>query len=178
MALAKTPLFLCDEMLGKLCRWLRILGFESVFAGELHVQKGASRKNQRGIDDDLVLRQSLKLGAVLLTRDQTLFRKARDYVKCALVSNSPLEKQVAFVVKKFGLKIASAPREAFCPACGSELRKIARNLVKNKVFPGVYERQKRFWRCCNKKCQLIFWQGSHWKEIEKTFEKIKSALEY
>lgn len=160
----RKPLFLCDSMLGKLCRWLRILGFKSVSASDV-----AEGKNKSGvakaaeIDDEVLLRECLKLDAVLLTRDEELYQKARNYVKTALIESNFLEEQAAFVIRKFGLTFPKRPREKYCPACGSAVKRIRKRLVKDKVFPRVFERQKFFWQCSA--CGSLYWKGTHWEKI-------------
>ncbi|HIH20450.1 TPA: hypothetical protein HA244_04245 [Candidatus Micrarchaeota archaeon] len=62
--------FVADAMLGKLTRWLRLLGQKTFY--------------ERDADDELVLKKAIKEKAVLLTRDRELAGKARDYAHVIL----------------------------------------------------------------------------------------------
>lgn len=184
----KKPLFLCDSMLGKLCRWLRILGFKCVSASEVAKQFGNKKtlaeeaggqigvidRKKDFVDDELLLRACLKLGAVLLTRDEALFQRAQSYVKAVFIRSNSLEEQAAFVIKKFDLTVPLRPRESYCPACGSVLKRVRKQLVKEKVFARVFERQKRFWQCPS--CGSLYWQGTHWEKIIERGMRIGAAI--
>lgn len=161
MPLAKPPVFLADFMLHKLCRWLRLLGVKC----EMLTQE---------VGDDELIRQAMRLKAVLLTRDEELHAKAGNYVKCALVPSTKLVEQVAFVVRSFKLKSGKFPSKSLCPACGGKLAKISKKKVKQKVFPRVYERQKAFWQCSS--CGALYWRGSHWDRIIETGAAIGAEL--
>lgn len=185
----RKPLFLTDSMLGKLCRWLRILGFKCVSASEVAAQaspgkdknknpgKGNAKKSFAAPDegnDETLLKACLKLNAVLLTRDEAFFQRAQDYVKTVLVKSNSLEEQAAFVLNKFNLSVPLRPKQTFCPACGSVLERVKKESVREKVFPRVFERQKRFWLCPS--CNSLYWKGTHWEKILETGMKIGAAV--
>lgn len=150
--------FLADSMLGKLCRWLRIFGFDCEYAGE-------------GADDDAVLRKAIKSGRILLTRDEELARRAGDYCKSFLVKSNNLENQFAEVAKRFKLRIKPLARRTICPACGGEMKRVAKAGVRDRVFPRVFERHREFWECGD--CGKIYWKGTHWREIKSTAARIR-----
>ncbi len=95
------PAFVADAMLGKLTRWLRLLGAKVFFS---------ESKN-----DDDVIKQAMKEKAVLLTRDEALAAKAGDYAKTILFKTNDSFGQLRIVMRKFGLKAGSAPSFALCP---------------------------------------------------------------
>lgn len=157
------PLFIADFMLHKLCHWLRLLGINCLMLSQQ-------------VEDDELIKKAIAERAVLLTRDEALHQKARDYAKCALVPSSKLVEQVAFVVRQFNLEAKEFPSESLCPACGGKLRLAKKLEVKNKVFPRVYAKQKQFWVCTSENCGSIYWKGSHWEKIIETGARIGAAL--
>ena len=75
--------FLADLMLKKLARWLRVLGVSTLYAGDFRIR-----------EDDELIKLALKKKAVLLTRDEKLFNKARDYTQVLLIKSIYLSKQL------------------------------------------------------------------------------------
>ena len=152
--------FLADLMLKKLARWLRVLGVSTLYAGDFRIR-----------EDDELIKLALKKKAVLLTRDEKLFNKARDYAQVLLIKSIYLSKQLKQVLKEFKIK-TNFPEKTLCPQCNSRLKQVGKKVVKQKVFPAVYKAHSIFWVCINKQCGKVYWQGSHWKKIETVINKI------
>jgi uncharacterized protein with PIN domain len=148
-------------MLGKLCRWLRILGFDCEYAG-------------KDAEDEEVLRKAINSNRILLTRDEELARKARDYCKAFLVKSNNLENQFAEVAAEFALELKPLSKRSLCPACGGEIKRVSKQTVKNHVFPRVFKRHREFWQCTA--CGKIYWKGTHWREIKATAARIKRLV--
>jgi uncharacterized protein with PIN domain len=148
-------LFACDVMLGKLTRWLRCLGVKTIYS------------NARVEDDDLI-KECLEQKAVLLTRDEALYNKARGYVPSLLIKSNDCIEQLREVKKAFKIRVSktSIP-QTLCPLCGSELKRVSKKSVRERVWPRVFKRNKLFWECQNKECKQIYWRGTHVKEIKK-----------
>ena len=160
----KTPrksVFVADAMLGKLTRWLRLLGAKVFFS---------ESKN-----DDEVIKQAIKEKAVILTRDEALAQKAGDYAKVVLFKTNESFEQLRILMKKFSLKAKNAPSFALCPKCGGKIKRIAKAKVEGKVFPRVFRQQKRFWVCTE--CRQVYWKGSHWSKISGKIRNLKHAAE-
>lgn len=151
--------FVADAMLGKLARWLRLLGAKTYY------EKGS---------DDAVLKKAMRENAVLLTRDENLAAKARDYVKVKLFETNDLARQLKELEKEFGVKPG---RLSFlvCPKCGGTIKRVPKKSVEGKVFPRVYAQQKLFWACIE--CGQTYWRGSHWKRIGERFKVVKNKRE-
>ena len=144
-------------MLGKLARWLRLLGVKVVYARDLSE------------DDDLV-KASRRLNAVLLTRDEALAARAKDYCRVVLLKENDSFKQLRAIAKQFKipLKLASSR----CPVCSSPIKRVPKKDVAGLVFPRVYRAHRVFWRCTNKSCKQVYWRGSHWTSIRKKLKKL------
>ncbi|MEM3791644.1 MAG: Mut7-C RNAse domain-containing protein [Candidatus Micrarchaeaceae archaeon] len=146
---------IADEMLGKLTRWLRIEGLSVEYA--------------RGKSDKSIIAICKRNKAILLTADIQLSNIAKKRgVKCLIVNNSPLEKEVARVLLFLGVQGRLSPGSV-CPICNSKLEKKDKKELKDlKWVDGEV-----YW--C-RKCKKAYWHGSHWKDIEKRMKKINEEL--
>jgi uncharacterized protein with PIN domain len=137
--------FIADAMLGKLARWLRILGFDTAYEPSLS-------------DDGLILKAKEE-GRALLTRDIALHKKAsRDGVKSYLIR----EKENISLLKEVAPLLIEPSPGSRCPACNLPLTlNPPREL---DLLVTGYE--GRNWRCPS--CGKLYWHGSHWKGIRRT----------
>jgi len=147
--------FILTKELGRLVKWLRILGFDTEYfnadnAGSLIIQ-------------------ALREERIILTRNQHL-PQVRG-LKIVLIKNEKITKQVAEALKI--LEIKPDPETMFrrCILCNAELVDIVKEKVKDKVPEYVFKTQENFITC--PKCQRIYWQGTHWGNVQKTLEEIK-----
>ncbi len=142
--------FVVDVMLGSLARWLRRMGYDADYA------------NQR--DDPELVRIARAENRVLLTRDRELagHRGARTL----LVESQTLDEQLAQVTAAFPLAPGSASGR--CSECNSPLVDVAPGEVAHQVPAYVLRHHTRFQRCPG--CHRIYWQGSHWKNMQARLE--------
>jgi uncharacterized protein len=140
--------FYCDEHLGKLARWLRIIGWDARF--------------DREIDDERLLRRAGEEGRIVLTRDTRLAEKARGVTVVQLRANYPAH-QLRELVEMYGdrLELRVFSR---CPACNGEVGAMVKAMVEGLVPPFVFATQERFTRC--ESCGRIYWQATHRERIE------------
>ncbi|MEM0475727.1 MAG: Mut7-C RNAse domain-containing protein [Candidatus Norongarragalinales archaeon] len=156
--------FVADAMLGKLCRWLRLVGVRVAYAPEEKIR-----------DDDELIKFAANKNAVLLTRDEELAKKARDYCRVFLIKPNDLRSQFREAARTLEIKIPKRETQALCPKCGSRLKRVAKKTVKALVWPRVYTRHKAFWRCANERCAQIYWKGTHVREIRRVLKEIRSS---
>ena len=147
------PPFLADAMLGRLARWLRLMGYDTAYAN--------------GISDHQIAARARAECRVVLTRDQALAQ--RKGIRCLFVHSQVLEEQIREVVTAFG---APAPRpESRCSECNVPLVELTSEQAAPYVPPYVLNTHHRFHRCPT--CERYYWAGSHWSRIE---ERIARAL--
>ena len=147
--------FICDDMLGKLAKYLRILGFDTYF--------------EIDIPDNKLLKIALVEDRIILTRDSKIpkIRNAKNFVW--IYSSDPLE-QVKEVAQKLKLKIEPERFFTRCLECNGVLEKIEKEKVKDKVWPYVYKTQENFVSCPN--CNRIYWPGTHLQRMEKKLREM------
>ncbi len=149
--------FICDDNLGKLTKWLRTLGYDTLFFDPIE-------------DGELVAR-ALKDDRVVLSRDTQLARfKLKLGEKLVLIrSNKPLE-QVKQVIKHLNLKPDKTILFSRCLVCNELLEKVEKEEIKERLYPYVYQTQNRFVRC--PKCDRIYWQATHVNRMREKLSEI------
>jgi uncharacterized protein with PIN domain len=149
--------FICDDNLGKLAKWLRTLGYDTLFFDPIE-------------DGELVAR-ALKDGRVVLSRDTHLSRfKLKLGERLILIrSDRPLV-QLKQVLEHFKLKPRKELLFSRCLLCNEPLEDVDREKIKDQLYPYVYRTHEEFSRC--PKCGRIYWPATH---VEKMREKLSKA---
>jgi uncharacterized protein len=146
--------FIADAMLGRLARWLRFLGFDTLYYPD--------------ISDSNLIRIARDQGRFILTRDTRLVKRKglKDY---ALISSNDSFQQLLDLVEKLQLKQFHLFRR--CVACNGQLLKISdKSEVKDTVPEFVFLNFNIFSRC--RSCERIFWEGSHQKKFKEKLNRI------
>jgi len=152
--------FIADGMLGKLSRWLRILGCDIQYIPDA--------------PDGALLEATEKSGRTLLTSDIQLNRlAAKQRIESYLVDGSSEAENLAKIARRFSVKLEVDLTATRCPLCNSTLREVPYEAVEGRVPPASFRRYKRFWICRNSKCDKIYWQGSHWRKIKEILKEAK-----
>lgn len=138
--------FLADAMLGRLAKWLRILGFDTLYFSEI-------------ADGDLL---SLARGEnrILLTRD-TRIAKIKG-LEIIFIRNDHWRRQLAQFLEIFPADKAALFTR--CLLCNEMLLPIEKEEVKALVPPYVFQTQENFSRCPN--CMKIFWPATHYEHMK------------
>jgi len=148
--------FIADCMLGKLSRWMRILGFDVIYMKD---------------DDEVILETAEKEKRIILTKDTRMGSK-KFKGKIYFVESEDWKKQLKEVLDRFSLwkKIKPFTR---CPDCGTLLKIVRKERVRYLVPSFIYSQKDTFAFC--KKCEKVFWEGTHLNDMEK---KINSILKW
>ena len=151
---------LFDEMLKNLAHWFRILGIYSEFF--------------TGKSDTQLLEYSRKNGLIFVTRDAPLYDRCRKKgVRCILVKDEPLEDQIAQVLSETGATV-TFPGKTRCASCNGELEEKKKEDLAGTVPENAFSEQQKFWKC--KGCGKVFWEGSHWRNINRIYTVVKEKL--
>jgi uncharacterized protein with PIN domain len=140
--------FVADVMVGKLARWLRVLGFDVVYSNTL--------------EDDAILKLSQSEDRIVLTRDTGLASRCRAG-QCVLIESVRHKQQVRQVLDAFGLKRFNVLSR--CIECNTPLDPTDKEAVFERIPPYVYLTQDRFAVCPS--CGRVYWHGTHADDIFK-----------
>jgi uncharacterized protein with PIN domain len=149
----KEPKFLADSMLGKLARWLIILGYDAAYGGA------------DGRPDSALQEQAKSEGRVFLTRDTRIPEVSG--LRMIVVRPTRFEDQLRFVLRRLDLKPDRRRLFTRCTACNEALASVPREEALSQVPPLVRELRTDFWRCG--KCRRLYWGGTH---TQRTIEKL------
>lgn len=141
--------FVADCMLGKLAKWLRMLGYDTIYIG--------------GADDDDLVRIAVREDRVLLTRDNKLCGRRMVRKRCVFVDWGTTSQQVRQVFKQLGLRLDPQMLFTRCTVCNSDITPLAKSEVKDRVPPYVYNTQDQYGYCGA--CDKIYWRGTHVQHV-------------
>jgi uncharacterized protein len=146
--------FVVDCMLGKCAKWLRILGFDTLFFSKA--------------EDDRLIRIAREQDRILLTRDTGIVEKAKQ-IKVLFIQSEHWKSQVRQVLDELDIKKQVRPYSR-CIECNAVLKPLSKKQAKNLVAPFVYERSDSFALC--PKCGRVFWPGTHHSDMNFKIEDI------
>jgi uncharacterized protein with PIN domain len=134
--------FIADVMVGKLARWLRVLGLDVVYSNKY--------------DDEEIIQIAVAEDRVVLTRDSGL-TKRRTKARFLLVSSDNYREQLRQVIDSFGLRDFNVFSR--CLECNTLLQAVDKEDVFERIPPFVYLTQERFAIC--PACNRVYWHGTH-----------------
>lgn len=145
-----TPRFVADHMLGSLARWLRIMGYDTVY--------------DKSLDDPGIANLARAESRFILTRDRELAKEPG----ALMIEADDLDLQLKAIAEKYGLKFHDNLFR--CSACNGELAALDKAQAKDSVPEGAFENNEKFWKCS--KCGKVYWKGTHWHGIMDRFRKL------
>jgi hypothetical protein len=152
-------------MLGKLNRWIRILGYETEYVKDK-------------VDYELV-NLAKHSSSILLTSDEELYRSAVTHgVDSFLIKGKNEAERLAALAHRYNIRLTIDPDLSKCPLCGSSVKQASKANIKELVPPTTFKVYQSFWKCTNPTCAKIYWHGSHWKRIEQTFETARKLHDF
>ncbi len=156
------PRFLVDVNVGRLAKWLRVLGYDTLFPAHE--------------EDNELIRIGLRDSRIILTRDSGFMQRwvvTTGRLKVLLIRDDDLRSQFRQVVQYFNL----SNRNGFsrCIRCNELLIDFSRELAKEQVPPYVYRTQQEFMRYPI--CQRVYWRGTHWANMDKELTQLQACPE-
>ncbi len=155
--------FIVDHNVGKLAKWLRMMGYDSLFFD--------------GEDDSQMVRKALAEGRVILTRDTGIMRRRvvnNGRLKALLIESEVPERQMRQVMTGLDLKDNLRPFTR-CLECNHPLEERSREEVKDRVPPYVFKTQTQYMEC--PACRRIYWRGTHWEAMTRKMEKLAGKID-
>ena len=149
------PRFLVDGMLGRLAKWLRLLGYDTAY--------------DNVASDPELARRARAEARVLLTRDREL--STRRGLHTLLIHSEVLEEQVQEVQDAFPCSLPSPLSR--CAVCNAALEPVTAADVAGRVPPYVLRTQTEF-RCCPG-CERVYRPGTHLQEIRQRLRRLATT---
>ncbi|MDD5039263.1 MAG: Mut7-C RNAse domain-containing protein [Dehalococcoidales bacterium] len=149
--------FIVDTNVGKLAKWLRVMGYDAIFFDEG--------------EDSRMVAIALTEDRVLLTRDTQIMRRrvvTKGQLKVILIRSGELEQQMQQVVETLNLECEFRPF-AICLECNQSLNEKTRQQVQYLVPPYVFQTQSQYMEC--PACHRIYWRGTHWQAMTRRLAK-------
>jgi uncharacterized protein with PIN domain len=151
-----TTKFLATEEVGRLARWLRLMGYDTA------IVKGLPRTD--------LYRKAYNERRIVVTRNRHI--GASCLFRVVHLASSLLEEQLQQVVRELTLAIDDERLFTRCDICNVPVEPIERSVVKARVPPYVYAKQQDFYTCPS--CQRIYWAATHWHRARALIERLKS----
>jgi len=144
--------FVADKMLGKLAKWLRVIGQDVTYGPHLAGHG--------------LIREARKENRLILTRDRSIGkRNPPDYL---LIQSDHFREQLKQVIQAYSL---DPLKESFtrCIDCNTVLLPVTKEKVESRVPAYVFSTQEKFSFCS--KCRRIYWPATH---QQKMLEELKA----
>ena len=135
--------FIADAMLGRLAKWLRLLGYDVVY--------------EPSISDDELIAMAIHEHRIILTMDRKLTE--RESARNSLLIKSPsYREQLKQVITHYNIDYKSGIFTR-CLVCNKLLDPIKKEKIRDRVPPYVYSTQDEFDIC--QQCSRVYWSGTH-----------------
>lgn len=150
--LRKKPLrkttFVLDVHLGRLCRLLRMLGFDTLYRNDYK--------------DAEIVSISVKEKRIILTRDRGLLKTGAVTHGYWIRSTKP-EEQIREVLNRFDLFTQTEPFHR-CMLCNGTIDRVNKKTILYRLSAGTASYHDEFYNCLN--CGQIYWKGSHFNKMK------------
>jgi uncharacterized protein with PIN domain len=154
--MSDAPKFIVDHNVGKLAKWLRLMGYDARFF--------------RGGSDAELVAIALKEGRIILTRDTRIMQRrlvTKGKLKALLITSDQPENQIHQLIDSLKLDYHFNPF-SLCLECNQPLVERKKAELKELVPPYVFKTQEQFRQC--PACGRIYWRGTHWRAMTRRLE--------
>lgn len=152
------PRFVADAQLGRLARYLRLLGFDCQYHNDIGDAELAARADAQQ--------------RVLLTRDRALLKRKRIRLAHYVRATRPWQ-QVEEVCREFDLASAFAPFTR-CTRCNGRLQVVDKAAVSDRLEPLTRQCVDRILEC--QVCGQLYWHGSHVTRMQARVDRLRRRL--
>jgi uncharacterized protein with PIN domain len=153
--------FIVDSNAGKLARWLRMMGYDTLFFND--------------IEDGRLVDIAIEEGRVVVTRDTQIAKRRvaiSGELRVILSREDDPRKQLLQVMKELNLDCRER-QFTRCMECNRQLVPRSKQDVQDLVPPYVFSTQTQYMQCPS--CSRVFWQGTHWQRMKSALEEITAA---
>ncbi|MCK5101281.1 MAG: Mut7-C ubiquitin/RNAse domain-containing protein, partial [Cyclobacteriaceae bacterium] len=150
--------FILDVHLGKLAKYLRLLGFDTLYFNNL--------------DDPEIIEIAKAKNRIILTRDLGILKNNKVTHGYWLRSQDSKE-QLKEVIQRFDLK-NKLNLFSRCTICNGDISKIDKSLIKNQIHIKTFNEFNTFYQCKN--CKKIYWKGSHYERMLEMIDGLVKSI--
>lgn len=140
--------FIVTKELGRLARWLRVLGCDAKYFEE---------------DLKKLFITAFSEGRTIVTKDSKVPESRT--VKIIRIKNNDLKAQLLEFKAATGFSFKEDYIFTRCVECNTPVTCISKSSVKGSVPPYVFKTQKSFSRC--PKCKRLFWKATHFQRLKE-----------
>jgi uncharacterized protein with PIN domain len=153
----RDPKFILDVHLGKLSKYLRLCGFDTLY--------------DKDYNDKEIIDISTSDRRIILTRDKGLL-KNKQVTHGYWIRSTRYDEQLFEVIKRFDLKNVLKPFTR-CLECNTILEDVNKEAIADSLMPKTRKYYSDFKKCPG--CNRIFWEGSHYEKMKIIIENILNA---
>ena len=151
--------FIADAMLGRLARWLRILGYDTAY--------------DKAITDEALIERAIREDRWLLTRDRNLALRRLLRGRHTLIVSDDVEGQLRQLHQDLKIDLDLTHQRAYrCADCNVAITAISHDEAVSLVPPFVAEQYRAFLQC--PQCRRVFWPGTHWQDLDRRLTAIRA----
>ncbi len=147
--------FLVTKELGRLCRWLRVLGYDAEYFEE---------------DLKRIFLVAFNQGRTIVTKDSKVPDSKE--VRIIRIKNNNLKEQIKELQNILKLKFEKNNIFIRCVECNLPVVEILKSRAKERVPPYVFKTQKSFSQC--PKCKRLFWKATHFQNLKEFLRGVRS----
>ncbi len=151
--------FVADVHLGSLARYLRLLGFDTIW--------------ERDLADETIVQIARDEQRIILTRDKGILKNGRVTHGYWLRNTDP-PRQLDEVIRAIDLARDIEPYTR-CMECNGEIQPVERSAVVHSVPLQVFLVYREFRQC--RRCHRVYWKGSHLRRLDKIIERARNAVD-
>ena len=159
--MSDTPKFIVDHNVGKLAKWLRLMGYDARFF--------------RGESDAELVAIALNEGRIILTRDTRIMQRrlvTKGKLKALLIASDQPQRQIRQLINSLNLNYHFNPF-SLCLECNQPLVERKKAELEELIPPYVFKTQEQFRQCPS--CQRIYWRGTHWRAMTRRLEELRGG---
>ena len=146
--------FAAERTLGRLAKWLRLLGYDTVFELEI----GTNR-----------FLDGLSPEYILLTRTESV-RDTCSSHRLIFIESNDLNDQLRQIIRELGIVLEDIEPFTRCLECNATIKQVAKTEISGQVPDYIWETNEVFQKCPN--CKRVYWPGSHAKRSVQRIEEL------
>jgi len=150
--------FILDVHLGKLARYLRLLGFDTFY--------------ERHYSDAQIIQYAVENHCIILTRDVGLLKNKKVTHGLWVRATDP-NLQIQEIIARLNLSHQMNPFTR-CLKCNGLLIRVEKFSIQEKLQPKTQRYYSEFSTC--KQCGKIYWGGSHYIRMQKFVDRLKESV--